>query len=118
MGSLLGNAVLLGGVAGLIPLVRGGLGASLRFDRRLFSGITTLSIIAFLPMAILSVPSDLLGNGDRQGISLAAGIALLVVGVVFILTELQGAARAASRTRRSPAICHSAPDSCISASAG
>ena len=88
VGSLLGNAVLLGGLAGMIPLVRGGLGASLRFDRRLFSGITTLSIIAFLPMAILSVPSDLLGNGDRQGISLAAGIALIVVGVVFILTEL------------------------------
>jgi Ca2+:H+ antiporter len=88
VGSLLGNAVLLGGIAGLIPLVRGGLGASLRFDRRLFSGITTLSIIAFLPMAILSVPSDLLGNGDRQGISLAAGVALIVVGIVFILTEL------------------------------
>ena len=81
--------MLLGGIAGLIPLVRGGLGASLRFDRRLFSGITTLSMIAFLPMAILSVPSDLLGNGDRQGISLAAGIALIVVGVVFILTELR-----------------------------
>jgi Ca2+:H+ antiporter len=89
VGSLLGNAVLLGGIAGLIPLVRGGFAATLRFDRRLFSGITTLSIIAFLPMAILSVPSDLLGSGDRQGISLAAGIALLVVGVMFILTELR-----------------------------
>jgi Ca2+:H+ antiporter len=89
VGSLLGNAVLLGGIAGLIPLLRGGFGATLRFDRRLFSGITTLSLIAFLPMAILSVPSDLLGNGDRQGITLAAGIALTVVGVVFILTELR-----------------------------
>jgi Ca2+:H+ antiporter len=89
VGSLLGNAVLLGGFAGLIPLVRGGFGASLRFDQRLFSGITTLSIIAFLPMAILSVPSDLLGHGDREGISLAAGIALIAVGAVFILTELR-----------------------------
>ena len=49
VGSLLGNAVLLGGLAGLIPLVRGGFGATLRFERRLFSGITTLSLIAFLP---------------------------------------------------------------------
>ena len=89
VGSLLGNAVLLGGIAGLIPLVRGGLGATLRFDRRLFSGITTLSVIAFLPMAILSVPSDLLGHGDREGISLAAGVALIAVGVVFVLTELR-----------------------------
>jgi Ca2+:H+ antiporter len=88
VGSLLGNAVLLGGIAGLLPLVRHGFSATLRFDRRLFSGMTTLSIIAFLPMAILSVPSDLLGNGDRQGISLAAGVALTVVGVLFILTEL------------------------------
>jgi Ca2+:H+ antiporter len=89
VGSLLGNAVLLGGIAGLLPLVRGGLNATLRFDRRLFSGITTLSVIAFVPMAILSVPSDLLGKGDRQGITLAAGIALAVVGVAFILTELR-----------------------------
>jgi len=89
VGSLLGNAVLLGGFAGLLPLVRGGLSATLRFDRRLFSGIATLSVIAFVPMAILSVPSDLLGKGDRQGITLAAGIALTVVGVVFILTELR-----------------------------
>ena len=89
VGSLLGNAVLLGGIAGLLPLMRGGFSATLRFDRRLFSGITTLSMIAFVPMAILSVPSDLLGRGDRQGISLAAGIALTIVGVFFILTELR-----------------------------
>jgi Ca2+:H+ antiporter len=89
VGSLLGNAVLLGGIAGLLPLIRGGFSATLRFDRRLFSGITTLSVIAFLPMAILSVPSDLLGNGDRQGISLAAGIALSIVGVLFVLMELR-----------------------------
>ena len=89
VGSLLGNAVLLGGIAGLLPLIRGGFSATLRFDRRLFSGITTLSVIAFVPMAILSVPSDLLGHGDRQGISLAAGIALTVVGVFFILMELR-----------------------------
>jgi Ca2+:H+ antiporter len=89
VGSLLGNAVLLGGIAGLLPLIRNGFSASLRFDRRLFSGISTLSVIAFLPMAILSVPSDLLGHGDRQGVTLAAGIALSVVGVVFVLTELK-----------------------------
>jgi Ca2+:H+ antiporter len=89
VGSLLGNAVLLGGVAGLLPLIRGGFTATLRFDRRLFSGITTLSVIAFVPMAILSVPSDLLGSGDRQGISLAAGIALTIVGVFFVVMELR-----------------------------
>jgi Ca2+:H+ antiporter len=89
VGSLLGNAVLLGGIAGLLPLVRGGFTATLRFDRRLFSGITTLSVIAFLPMAILSVPSNLLASGDRQGISLAAGIALSIVGVLFVLMELR-----------------------------
>ena len=88
VGSLLGNAVLLGGLAGLLPLIRGGCGATLCFDRRLFSGITTLSIIAFVPMAILTVPSDLL-KGNRQGVSLAAGIALTVVGVFFVLMELR-----------------------------
>jgi Ca2+:H+ antiporter len=88
VGSLLGNAVLLGGLAGLLPLIRGGFTATLCFDRRLFSGITTLSIIAFVPMAILSVPSTLL-TGNRQGISLTAGIALTVVGVFFILMELR-----------------------------
>jgi Ca2+:H+ antiporter len=88
VGSLLGNAVLLGGVAGLLPIIRGGWGATLCFERRLFSGIATLSIIAFAPMAILTVPSDLL-TGNRQGVSLVAGIALTVVGVFFILMELR-----------------------------
>jgi Ca2+:H+ antiporter len=89
VGSLLGNAILLGGLAGLLPLIRGGFAATLCFERRLFSGIATLSVIAFLPMAILSVPSDLLGTGDRQGISLAAGIALSIVGVLFVVMELR-----------------------------
>ncbi|MDP9257815.1 MAG: hypothetical protein M3Q31_14845 [Actinomycetota bacterium] len=88
VGSLLGNAVLLGGLAGLLPWIRGGFGATLCFERRLFSGITTLSIIAFVPMAILTVPSDLL-TGNRQGVSLTAGIALTVVGVFFVLMELR-----------------------------
>jgi Ca2+:H+ antiporter len=92
VGSLLGNAVLLGGMAGLLPLVRGGWSATLRFERRLFSGIATLSVIAFVPIAILSVPSGLLQAGDRRGVTLAAGIALTVVGVVFILTELRAPA--------------------------
>jgi len=88
VGSLLGNAVLLGGLAGLLPLIRGGFAATLKFDRRLFSGITTLSLIAFVPIAILTVPSDLL-KGDRHGVTLTAGIALTVVGVVFVLMELR-----------------------------
>jgi Ca2+:H+ antiporter len=88
VGSLLGNAVLLGGLAGLLPWIRGGFSATLRFERRLFSGITTLSIIAFVPMAILTVPSDLL-KGNRQGVSLTAGIALTIVGVFFVLMELR-----------------------------
>jgi Ca2+:H+ antiporter len=89
VGSLLGNAILLGGLAGLLPLIRGGFAATLCFERRLFSGIATLSVIAFIPMAILSVPSDLLGRGDRQGISLVAGIALAIVGVLFVVMELR-----------------------------
>ena len=88
VGSLLGNAVLLGGLAGLLPLIRGGWDKTLCFDRRLFSGITTLSIIAFVPMAILTVPSPLL-TGNRQGVTLTAGIALTVVGVFFVLMELR-----------------------------
>ena len=88
VGSLLGNAVLLGGLAGLLPWIRGGFSATLCFERRLFSGITTLSIIAFVPMAILTVPSDLL-TGNRQGVTLTAGIALTVVGVFFVLMELR-----------------------------
>jgi Ca2+:H+ antiporter len=101
VGSLLGNAVLLGGLAGLLPWIRGGFGATLCFERRLFSGITTLSIIAFVPMAILTVPSDLL-KGNRQGVSLTAGIALTVVGVFFVLMELR-APHMPSETREPPA---------------
>jgi Ca2+:H+ antiporter len=100
VGSLLGNAVLLGGLAGLLPLIRHGWAGTMKFDRRLFSGIATLSVIAFVPMAILSVPSGLL-QGDRRGVSLAAGIALTVVGVVFILTELR--ASGPPRTHGEPA---------------
>ncbi len=88
VGSLLGNAVLLGGLAGLLPWIRGGFSATLCFDRRLFSGITTLSLIAFVPIAILTVPSDLL-KGNRHGVTLTAGIALTVVGVFFVLMELR-----------------------------
>jgi len=88
VGSLLGNAVLLGGICGLLPLVRHGFSATLKFNRRLFSGIATLSVIAFVPMAILSVPSELL-TGDRRGVSLDAGIVLTIVGVFFILVEVR-----------------------------
>ncbi len=101
VGSLLGNAVLLGGIAGLLPLIRNGYSATIRFDRRLFSGIATLSVIAFVPMAILSVPSGLL-QGDRRGVSLAAGIALTVVGVVFILMELRAPAAPNAHGAASP----------------
>ncbi|MDX6618269.1 MAG: Ca2+:H+ antiporter [Gaiellales bacterium] len=92
VGSLLGNAVLLGGIAGLLPLIRNGFAATLTFDRRLFSGIATLSVIAFVPIAILSVPSGLLQPGDRRGVTLAAGVALTVVGIVFIVMELRAPA--------------------------
>jgi Ca2+:H+ antiporter len=88
VGSLLGNAVLLGGLAGLLPLIRGGFSATLCFDRRLFSGITTLSLIAFVPIAVLTVPSDLL-KGNRPGVTLTAGIALTIVGVFFVLMEIR-----------------------------
>jgi Ca2+:H+ antiporter len=100
VGSLLGNAVLLGGAAGLLPLIRGGWEKTLCFDRRLFSGTATLSVIAFVPMAILSVPSDLL-SGDRAGVSLTAGIVLTIVGVFFIMMELR-APHAPSTTADEP----------------
>jgi Ca2+:H+ antiporter len=100
VGSLLGNAVLLGGAAGLLPLIRGGWDRTLCFDRRLFSGTATLSVIAFVPMAILSVPSDLL-TGDRAGVSLTAGIVLTVVGVFFVMMELR-APHAPSATDEAP----------------
>ena len=113
VGSLLGNAVLLGGLAGLLPLIRGGFGATLCFDRRLFSGITTLSIIAFVPMAILTVPSDLL-TGNRQGVSLTAGIALTVVGVFFVLMELRAPHMPSENATRSRSpSCRSAKASSI-----
>jgi Ca2+:H+ antiporter len=102
VGSLLGNAVLLGGLAGLLPLIRNGYSATLEFDRRLFSGIATLSVIAFVPMAIMSVPSGLLQPGDRRGVSLAAGIALTVVGVVFIVMELRAPAPPSSQHEQAP----------------
>ena len=52
-------------------------------------------------MAILTVPSDLL-TGNRQGVSLVAGIALTVVGVFFILMELRAPHMPGEKRRRSP----------------
>ena len=90
VGSLLGNAVLLGGVAGLLPCIRAGLQPrSLMFDRKLFSGIATLSVISFIPIALLSTPTREIGAADREHIELIVGIGLLVLGTLFILSELR-----------------------------
>ena len=90
VGSLLGNAVLLGGICGVLPCIRSGLGLqSLRFDRRLFAGITTLSVIAFMPIALLSTPTAELKTVDREHIELVVGIGFLVLGALFILSELR-----------------------------
>ena len=90
VGSLLGNAVLLGGICGLLPCIRArGQLRSLRFERRLFAGITTLSVIAFMPIALLSTPTTALKTVDREQIELVVGIGFLVLGALFILSELR-----------------------------
>ncbi len=90
VGSLLGNAVLLGGICGILPCIRSGLELrSLRFDRRLFAGITTLSVISFMPIALLSTPTAELKTVDREHIELVVGIGFLVLGGLFILSELR-----------------------------
>jgi Ca2+:H+ antiporter len=103
-GSILGNAILLGGVAGLAPTLRsrGRELPSLQFDRRLFSGIATLAVIAVVPIGLLSFPTgDSLTPGDRVEVSLFAGICLVILGVVFIWTEL--------RSPHRPTDMHTAP---------
>jgi Ca2+:H+ antiporter len=91
-GSILGNAILLGGFAGLGPTIRarGRELRSLKFDRRLSSGIATLAVISVVPIGLLSFPTgDVLTPGDQTEVSLFAGIVLIVLGVVFIWTELR-----------------------------
>jgi Ca2+:H+ antiporter len=91
-GSILGNALALGGLAGLMPTIRarGRNLTSLRFDRRLFSSIATLAVVAVVPIGILSFgTTSELGGKAREDISLAAGIGLLAIGVLFLVTELR-----------------------------
>jgi Ca2+:H+ antiporter len=91
-GSILGNALLLGGIAGLMPSVRtrGRTLPSLKFERHLFSSIATLAVVAVVPIGILSFGTGAeLGGRARQDISLAAGIGLLAIGALFLLTELR-----------------------------
>ena len=92
-GSILGNALLLGGIAGLIPTIRqrGRNLTSLKFEkRRLYSSIATLAVVAVVPIGILSFGTGTeLGGRAREDISLAAGIGLLLIGGLFLLTELR-----------------------------
>jgi Ca2+:H+ antiporter len=91
-GSILGNALLLGGIAGLIPTIRerGRNLASLKFERHLFSSIATLAVVAVVPIGILSFGTgNELGGHAREDVSLAAGIGLLLIGGLFLLTELR-----------------------------
>ena len=63
---------------------------SLRFEKRLYSSIATLAVVAVVPIAILSFGTgDELGGRGREDISLAAGIGLLLIGALFLLTELR-----------------------------
>lgn len=91
VGSILGNAILLGGITGLMPTIRarGRSLVGLTFDRQLFTGITTLSVISFVPFALLNVPSRTLDTGGQQELTLIAGIVLLIVGVLFIIAEIR-----------------------------
>lgn len=91
-GSILGNAFLLGGISGLMPTIRdrGRNLRSLTFEKRLYSSIATLAVVAVIPIAILSFGSGAeLGGRAREDVSLAAGIGLLLIGALFLLTELR-----------------------------
>jgi Ca2+:H+ antiporter len=91
-GSILGNALLLGGITGLMPTLRdrGRNLIGLKFERRLYSSIATLAVVAVIPIAILSFGTGgELSGGAREDISLAAGIGLLLIGALFLLTELR-----------------------------
>ncbi|MDX6565374.1 MAG: Ca2+:H+ antiporter, partial [Gaiellales bacterium] len=84
-GSILGNALLLGGIAGLIPTIRerGRNLTSLKFERHLFSSIATLAVVAVVPIGILSFGTgNELGGKAREDISLAAGVGLLLIGAL------------------------------------
>jgi Ca2+:H+ antiporter len=91
-GSILGNALLLGGFAAIMPTIRqrGRVFPALRFDQALFSGIATLVVIAGIPIGLLSFwTGDRLTPSDERSVSLVAGVVLLAVGVLFIYTELR-----------------------------
>jgi Ca2+:H+ antiporter len=90
-GSILGNAILLGGIAALAPTLKEkGKLTSLVFDRQLFTGIATLGMIAVVPIGLLSFPiGGELNAGAREEVSLFAGVALIILGVAFIYSELQ-----------------------------
>ena len=91
-GSILGNALLLGGITGLMPAIRdrGRTLTSLKFERHLSSTIATLAVVAVVPIAILSFGTNAeLAGHAREEISLAAGIGLLAIGALFLLTELR-----------------------------
>jgi Ca2+:H+ antiporter len=108
-GSILGNALLLGGIAGLMPALRarGRQLASLRFESQLFSSIATLAVVAVVPIGILSFGSSgVLDRHARSDVSLAAGIGLLLVGALFLLTEI--------RKERDPAADAAAPPPALS----
>jgi Ca2+:H+ antiporter len=91
-GSILGNALLLGGLAGLMPSLRarGRKLPSLKFESHLFSSIATLAVVAVVPIGILSFGSDTeLGARARDDVSLVAGIGLLAIGALFLFTQLR-----------------------------
>jgi Ca2+:H+ antiporter len=91
-GSILGNALLLGGIAGLMPAIRarGRNLKGLTFEKHLYSSIATLAVVAVVPIGILSFGTgNELGGHAREDISLAAGIGLLLIGALFLVTELR-----------------------------
>jgi Ca2+:H+ antiporter len=91
-GSILGNALLLGGIAGLMPTLRarGRDLPVLRFEKHLFSSLSTLAVVAVVPIGILSFGgAEELGGRAREDVSLAAGIGLFLIGALFLLTEIR-----------------------------
>lgn len=90
-GSVLSNGILVAGVAGVARVagarsLRGGV---LEFEPRLFTGLATLSVIAVVPIALLSFwTGNDLTAADRADVSFAAGVVLIVLGALYIASHV------------------------------
>jgi Ca2+:H+ antiporter len=96
-GSLLSNGILVAGIAGLSRLVaaRSLRQGVLEFEPRLFTGLATLSVIAVVPIALLSFwTGNDLTNADRANVSFAAGVVLVLLGALYMAAHVAVGAEA------------------------